>query len=57
MIFSTQNFQGVCGAVTGPTLLDLRDLLRTTISSISLLFIVRSMGAIAGSFSGKVDIK
>lgn len=49
--------QGLCGSVLGPTLLDLRDLLDTTISSMSLLFIVRSIGAITGSFSGNKIFK
>ena len=49
--------QGLCGSVLGPTLLDLRDLLDTTISSMSLLFIVRSIGAITGSFSGNRTLR
>ena len=49
--------QGLCGSVLGPTLLDLRDLLDTTISSMSLLFIVRSIGAITGSFSGNETLR
>ena len=49
--------QGLCGSVLGPTLLDLRDLLGTTISSMSLLFIVRSIGAITGSFSGNETLR
>ena len=60
MISSYEPFiyiQGLCGSVLGPTLLDLRDLLDTTISSMSLLFIVRSIGAITGSFSGNENLR
>ena len=36
----------------GPTLLDLKDLFRTSLTMITYLFIVRSIGSIAGAFSG-----
>jgi len=42
---------GLCGSVLGPTLLDLCDVFETSISSLSLVAIIRCVGAMAGSFS------
>ena len=45
-------FQGLAESIKGPTLLDLKDLFGTTLTTITYLFIVRSIGSIAGAFSG-----
>jgi len=41
---------GVLESSKGPTLLDFRDLLQTTLPTITLIFIIRSVGSIIGSF-------
>ena len=47
------SFQGLAESIKGPTLLDLKDLFSTSLTMITYLFIVRSIGSIAGAFSGK----
>jgi len=42
---------GVCDAVKGPTLLDLKDLVGADISQISFLFMLSSIGSLVGCFT------
>lgn len=45
---------GLCMSVTGPTLLYLKDQVGSTISEISYIFTVRSVGTLGGAFLGSV---
>ncbi len=57
--FSNINFvyfvQGLMDVVRGPTLLDLRDLMGTTVERISWIFPAFSVGSLAGSFAGALN--
>ncbi|KAI9562769.1 Sodium-dependent glucose transporter 1 [Daphnia sinensis] len=45
---------GLCMSVTGPTLLYLKDQVGSTISEISYIFTVRSIGTLGGAFLGSI---
>ena len=49
-----QNFQGVCESIIGPALVDLKDLYRTDVSTISLGFTVWSIGCFIGNLGSKI---
>ena len=44
--------QGLCDAVIGPTLLDLKELYKTDLDQISFIVLLRSIGALIGTFLG-----
>lgn len=46
-------FQGVCEAIRGPTLLDLQDLYKTNLETISFLFLIECIGSLLASFLSK----
>jgi hypothetical protein len=51
--FNIINFQGICDAVIGPTLLDLRDIYETSIKTISFIVLFRALGSLVGTFLGE----
>lgn len=48
--------KGICFSVTGPTLLYLKDQVGATLSEISYIFTLRSVGTLGGAFLGNLSL-